>query len=81
MEINSFEYAAEQKIEGKLKQRRNLLLLLYVVFTALLFGVIFYIKMITFSTVKLTFIKKSCTMKENKTKSEKIYEKRKLSAG
>lgn len=41
MEFNSYEYGKEAKIEGKLKVRRNLLLLLYVLFTAGAFGAIF----------------------------------------
>jgi len=51
MEINNFEYAAEQKIEGKIKIRRNLLLALYVLFTIVLFGIIFWIKMIPLGAV------------------------------
>lgn len=56
MEINNFEYGAEQKIEGKLKTRRLLLLILYVVFTASLFGIIFAIKMIPLGAVVPIFV-------------------------
>ena len=41
MEFNSFEFARESKIEGPLKVRRNLLLVLYVVFTIASFGAVF----------------------------------------
>ena len=56
MEINNFEYGAEQKIEGKLKTRKYLLLALYIVFTVALFGIIFWIKMIPLGAVVPIFV-------------------------
>lgn len=56
MEINNFEYGAEQKIEGKLKTRRLLLLILYAIFTVTLFGIIFAIKMIPLGAVVPIFV-------------------------
>ena len=46
MELNNFEYGAMKKMEGAIKKRRNLLLAIYIVYTAVFFTIIFSTKMI-----------------------------------
>ena len=41
MDINNFEYGVDQKIEGKLKTRRTILILTYIVFTVVAFTIVF----------------------------------------
>ena len=56
MEFNSYEYGKEARIEGKLKVRRNLLLLLYVLFTAGAFGAIFASKIYPLGAIVPIFV-------------------------
>lgn len=56
MEFNSYEYGKEAKIEGKLKARRNMLLLLYVAFTIGAFGVIFANKIYPLGAIVPIFV-------------------------
>lgn len=41
MDINNYEYGVDQKIEGSLKTRKTLLLILYFAFTILAFTIVF----------------------------------------
>lgn len=56
MEINNFEYGATQRIEGRLKVRKFILLAIYVAFTVITFSVIFAIKMIPLGAVVPIFV-------------------------
>lgn len=51
MDINNYEYGIEQKIEGKLKTRKTLLLVLYFVFTAAAFGAVLVSKWLPLGAV------------------------------
>lgn len=46
MELNNFEYGAEKKVEGKLKTRKILLIVLYLTFTAVAFTAVIISKLL-----------------------------------
>ncbi len=51
MDINNFEYAVMQKNIGKLKKRKNLLIISYIIFTVVYFTLIFTSKLLPLGAV------------------------------